>query len=179
MLKFAVGCMLSVVLTTALNAADPLKLDAKNSKIEFVGKKADGQHVGGFKTFKVDSTANPASLSAGVLTIEIDTASIWSDDDRLTNHLKNPDFFDVRKHPKIKFVSSKIEQESPTKATITGDLTMLGKTESVTLPAELKTDGKSLQLVTSFKIDRTKWGMNYGVGKVNNEVDVTATLALK
>lgn len=170
--------LMSVLAIGTLQAAEPLKLDAEHSKIDFVGKKSDGQHAGGFKKFTVEATADHEDSSKSTLSIEIDTTSLWSDADNLTNHLKNPDFFDVRKHPKITFVATKIVKESDTKGTITGDLTMLGETVSVTVPAEVKMSDKSIELTTSFKIDRTKWGMTYGAGKVDNEVDVTATLVM-
>lgn len=177
MLRVAFGiAILSVLAVGAAQAAEPLTLDAKNSKIEFVGKKADGQHLGGFKKFTVDATADHEDPSKGTLKIEIDATSLWSDAGNLTNHLKNPDFFDVRKYPKITFVATKITKEGEKKGTITGDLTMLDKTVSITVPAEATTTEKTIELTTSFELDRTKWGMTYGEGKVNNEVDVTAKL---
>lgn len=177
MSRVALGTALMMFLAVGvLQAAEPLKLDAKNSKIEFVGKKADGSHAGGFKKFTVDATADAEDPTKGTMKIVIDATSLWSDADNLTNHLKNPDFFDVRKHPQITFVATKMTQESETKGTITGDLTMLGKTVTITIPAEAKSTEKGTEIATSFKLDRTKWGMNYGEGKIDMEVDVTATL---
>ena len=168
--------LMSFLAIGSLQAAEPLKLDAKNSKIEFVGKKADGEHKGGFKKFDVEATADAEDPAKGTLKIVIDATSLWSDADNLTNHLKNPDFFDVRKHPQITFVATKMAQESETKGTITGDLTMLGKTVTITVPAEAKQTENTTEVTTSFKLDRTKWGMNYGEGKIDKEVDVTAKL---
>lgn len=180
MLRVAFGIVLTSLLACgAVRAAEPLKLDAEKSKIEFVGKKSDGQHVGGFKQFAVKAIADFEDPSKGSLAIDIDATSLWSDSDKLTNHLKNPDFFDVRKYPNIKFVSKKIVKESETKGTITGDLTMLGQTVSIDVPVEAKKSDATVELIASFKIDRTKWGMTYGEGKVDNEVDVTATLVLQ
>jgi polyisoprenoid-binding protein YceI len=34
-------------------------------------------------------------------------------------------------------------------------------------------------LTAEFKLDRTKFGMEYGKGKINDEVEVTASLAFK
>ncbi|HEV7280941.1 MAG TPA: YceI family protein [Pirellulaceae bacterium] len=177
MSRVALGTALMMfVAVGSLQAAEPLKLDTKNSTIEFVGKKSDGEHKGGFKKFEAEATTDAENPTKGTLKIVIDATSLWSDADNLTNHLKNPDFFDVRKHPKITFVATKMAQESETKGSITGDLTMLGKTVTITVPAEAKTTADSTEVTTSFKLDRTKWGMNYGEGKVDKEVDVTAKL---
>ena len=95
--------------------------------------------------------------------------------EKLTAHLKNPDFFDVKKYPTIKFESTKIEV-AERKATITGKMTMLDKTVEVVIPTENELSDTSLKVVAEFKIDRTKWGMNYGKGKIDDEVAMTVTL---
>lgn len=164
-----------------MQGAETLKLDAEKSKIEFLGKKTDGQHVGGFKKFQADAAADFEQPAGSKLEIVIDTPSIWSDNEKLTNHLKNPDFFDVRKHPKVTFKATKIAVGAETAAgaetaTISGDLTMLGKTVPVTIPAKVNVTAEQVQINTTFKLDRTKWGMNYGVGNIENDVEVKATL---
>ena len=109
------------------------------------------------------------------MTIEIKTDSLWSDDEKLTGHLKNPDFFDVKKYPTIKFESTKIEV-SDDKSTIIGKLTILDKTVEVKIPTTNEIDDKSLTVKADFKIDRTKWGMNYGKGKIEDDVELKITL---
>jgi len=159
-------------------AAQPLKLDQDKSKIEFVGKKTDGQHAGGFKKFEVDATADFENPENGTLLITIEASSLWSDDDKLTDHLKNPDFFDVRKHPKIVFKASSIKADEE-EATLTGKMTMLGKEVEITAPCKVEVSDEALTVHAEFKIDRTKWGMNYGAGKIENEVPITAHLVFK
>lgn len=175
MIRFALA-MVVAVSAFQVQAAENLALDADKSKIEFVGKKTDGKHVGGFKSFKAKAVADFEQPAASKLEIVIDTPSIWSDNDKLTNHLKNPDFFDVRKHPKITFKATKITPGEDDQATISGDLTMLGKTVPVTVPANVVVTDEQVTLSTAFKLDRTKWGMNYGTGNIENDVAVKATL---
>ncbi|TVP97492.1 MAG: YceI family protein [Planctomycetaceae bacterium] len=170
--------VIALLLSSPLAANEALTLDPEKSKIDFVGRKTDGKHVGGFKSFKVKSVANFDDPSASTLEIEIDTNSLWSDNDKLTNHLKNPDFFDVRKFPKLTFKATKIAAEDESDVKITGDMTMLGKTVAVTVPCEVESIDDKVHLVAKFKIDRTKWGMNYGVGNIENDVEITATLVL-
>ncbi len=152
-----------------------LKVDKEKSKIDFVGKKPDGKHAGGFKDFTSEAKVNMESPDKSSLTIEIKTDSLWSDDEKLTGHLKNPDFFDVKKYPTIKFESTKIEV-SDDKATIIGKLTMLDKTVEVKIPTTTELNDKSLTLKADFKIDRTKWGMNYGKGKIEDDVELKIML---
>ena len=58
----------------------------------------------------------------------IDTAIAARD-----NHLKNADFFEVSKYPELTFKSTKVAK-SKDGYVVTGDLTMKGKTRSVSIP---------------------------------------------
>lgn len=150
-----------------------LKADKEKSKINFVGKKPNGKHEGGFKDFKSEAKVDMQSPDKSSLTIEIMTESLFSDNEMLTGHLKNPDFFDVKKYPSIKFESTKVEVSENT-ATITGKLTMLDKTVEVKIPTKSEVDDKMLKLTGDFKIDRTKWGMNFK--GPDNEVELKVEL---
>lgn len=161
-------------------SAEELKLDAEKSKVNFVGSKPDGKHEGGFKKFTCKANADFENPENGSLTIVIDTASLWSDNDKLTNHLKNPDFFDVRKYKTIKFETTKIiHDESSQSAKMVGKMTMLDKTVEVEVPVKFTMEGNDLTLNADFKIDRTKWGMNYGQGKIDNDVKINTVLVFK
>ncbi len=161
------------------NAADPLKPDLEKSKISFLGKKPDGEHKGGFKKFTIDATADHEDPTKSSLKIEIDVESLWADDPKLEGHLKNPDFFDVKKYPKAVFESTKIEKVSDTESKIHGKLTMLGKTVEIVAPVKVDVTEEQITASTKFKIDRTKWGMEYGKGKINDEVEITSDLVFK
>lgn len=159
--------------------AEELKLDTEKSKIEFVGTKPDGKHDGGFKKFTAVAEKDAETPSDSSMAIKIDATSLWADDDRLTAHLKSPDFFDVRKHPEITFESTKVIHGEQGAATIIGKLKMLGKEVEVKIPVKSKSTDEAIVMLTAFTIDRTKWGMTYGQGKVDNEVKISADLHFK
>ena len=176
-------CLALIAFVAApLSAAETYKIVGEKSKVDFVGKKPDGEHKGGFKKVAGEAQVDHESPEKGSIKMEIDTTSIWSDNNMLTEHLKNADFFNIRKFPKITFESTKVEISGEGEGTITGKLTMLDKTVETKVPvkASLNDDG-GIQLVATFKIDRSKWGMVYGVenGKINKEVELTATILLK
>lgn len=147
-------------------AKEGVKLSPQNTKIEWVGTKPGGQHVGSFGQF-----SGSFDVASGKLTVEIQTPSLTSDNNNLTNHLKSPDFFNVRKYPKATFTATRLEAKGDGEWThaVTGDLTLLGKKKTISFPA--KVEGKSL--TSKFTIDRTHFGMNYGQGKVDNAVTIT------
>lgn len=174
------GCIgFIAVCCSSSQAYETLKLDSKASKITFVGTKPDGKHDGGFKTFEATANADVNQPENSKLEITIDTTSLWSDDPKLTNHLKNPDFFDVRKYPKITFVSSSItEGDEPDTVVITGKMKMLDKEVEVKIPADVEVTDSAIKLIANFKIDRTKWGMTYGEGRVDKDVSIKAELVM-
>ncbi len=178
--RFAIATLAVVLFSPIVAmAADPLTLIEDKSKISFLGKKPDGEHKGGFKKFKVDALADHEDMTKSSIKIEIETESLWADDEKLAGHLKNADFFDVKKYPKATFVSTKIEKVSDTEAKIHGKLTMLNKTEELVVPIKVDANDERIMLNGAFKLDRTKWGMNYGKGKINDEVEMTVELAFK
>lgn len=177
-LQWITGCASLIILGLPFNAstaADGLTPNMEKSKIEFVGHKPDGSHKGGFKKFELVAKADFNDPSKSSLNIVIDTESLWSDDDKLTEHLRSEDFFNVKKYPKVTFESSKIVHSNEQgKAKIVGKFTMLGKTEEVEVPVDVEVTDENMKVVAKFKIDRTKWGMVYGKGKINDEVDIVA-----
>jgi polyisoprenoid-binding protein YceI len=120
-----------------------------------------------------------ADLAGAKITIEITTASIYTDTGKLTNHLKSGDFFDVNKHPKATFKSTAIKAAKGANGTtheITGDLTMHGVTKSVTFPVKTTADDKTVTIDGTLTVKKEDFGMVYGKGMINNDVPVTFTV---
>ena len=120
--------------------------------------------------------ANPADSSVEVA---IDAASIFMGTKPWDDHLKNADFLNVEKFPKITFKSTKIDVTGEKTANITGDLTILGVTKPVVLAATLNNAGKhpmngkdhaGFSATTTIK--RSEFGMNYGLPNVGDDVSV-------
>ncbi len=162
-------------------SAESYKLDAKAAKITFVGTKVNGKHSGGFKKLDGKATVDGDDVTTLKIDLEIDTASLYSDNPALTGHLNGPDFFSVKEFPKATFKVTKVEKTAPGKDdkdtvgkdsyTLTGDLTMLGKTKPVTMPSKVKLDGGQLVVTSDFKIKRSEWGMTHKVGKKTGEIE--------
>ena len=177
------ACLLAglVALPGTVSASESMTLIESESSIKFLGTKPDGkEQPGGFKNFKVNVNFDSKNRAASTISIEIDAKSIFTKDEKLTNHLKSPDFFDVRKFPKITFKSMRIAfGDVPGKGTITGQWNMLGKVVEIDVPTQVQSTEKGLNMIASFKIDRTKWGMNYGKGKIHDAVKVDVKFVLK
>jgi polyisoprenoid-binding protein YceI len=87
------------------------------------------------------------------------------DHDKLTNHLKSPDFFDVEKYPTGTFVITKVTPKNgPNGANmlVTGNLTVKGKTNPISFPAKINVNGNQLTADANFIMDRSKYDIRYG-----------------
>ncbi len=161
------GCMAMIAVSSA--QAEKFTLTPKNTKVEFVGTKTNGKHEGGFQKCMGSCTCAANDPTMLQIMVEIDCNSMYTDNRKLTAHLKSPDFFDVRSNPKAKFVTKKVEKTDKG-LKIKGELTMCGKTALVEFPAKVSMDGNKMTLTSEFKIDRTKWGMTYGKGMIDDMV---------
>lgn len=149
-------------------------LTPQNTSIEFVcahvGPKPDPRK-GSFTKFNGKAELDAALQELKSLTIDIDTNSLATEFDKLTTHLKSPDFFDVRKYPAAKFESTKIE-----KGQLVGKLTLHGVTKEIAIPATVKVVGGALVLTSEFTLDRAEFGMNFDPTKVENKVALKVTI---
>lgn len=156
--------------------ADDIKLTGENTKITWVGTKPGGKHEGGFKTLTGTATVSGDALTK--VAVEIETDSIFSDDPRLTGHLKSPDFFGVKNNPKAKFESTKVEKTDKG-YTLTGNLTINGKTKEVAIPAQISHAGGTLKINGAVTIDKRDFGMTYGAGKMDDAVAIKVAVEAK
>jgi polyisoprenoid-binding protein YceI len=182
----AAAVLLSSV-ATFCHAADAVPIQAgaatltpQNSKIQFVcahvGPRPDPRK-GGFGKFSGKAQIDAAAKTIKSLEVEIETASLFTEFDMLTNHLKSPDFFEVRRHPTASFVSTKIEPGTLTK--ITGKLTLHGVTKEISFPVTYEVTDSGLTLKSEFTLDRSEFGMNFDPKKVENKVSLTVVVGEK
>lgn len=149
------------------------------SKIEWVGSKVTGKHEGGFKEFKGTVQVDPSAPEKGRVDVEIDTTSLYTDNDKLVGHLKTPDFFDTANHPKATFTTTDVKKGAD-KWTITGNLTLRGITKSVTFPAKVNVSDAGVDVDADFAINRKDFDMKYA-GKADDLIrdDVAIKLTIR
>ncbi len=158
------------VAVSAVAAAAPagaLVFSDANSKVEFVGSKkigTDPPHPGGFKAFTGHAVLVEGKPELKSLTVDIDTTSLFSDNEKLTEHLKNKDFFEVATYPTSKFVTTEIKTGGEKGAThsLVGNLTLHGVTKSIAIPATVKVEGNTLTLKSEFALNKNDFGMTFG-----------------
>ncbi len=110
------------------------------------------------------------AAKTGSVDISFDVASVNTGTAAFDKHLLSADIFDAAKHPKARFVSTQFRFNGDKVSAVEGNLTLLGKTQSVTLKANQFNCFESPMLKREVcggdfeaTIDRTAFGVNYGV----------------
>lgn len=149
-------------------------VDETKSSITWIGASPETQNTGTFSPRGKNLRFQGGKMIDGSFDIPINSLNVTNLPPDLkpvlTTHLLSPDFFNVATHPLATFKIRKTEVYANTtkpgeienaNILITGDLSMIGVTKSVTFPARIEVRGNSLQAEAKLEIDRTKWGMNY------------------
>ena len=180
---FAVAVLLTIA---TISSAQTKKINAAKSSIAWVGKKVTGSHEGTI-SFKEGNLIFKGKKVAGGNFI-VDMNSITATDlkagqgkENLEGHLKADDFFGTATFPTATLVFKSIGDKGNGTYSVTADLTIKNVTESVKFDLEVAKNTAK----TSFKVDRTKFGIKYGSGSffdslgdkaINDEFDLTISL---
>jgi len=140
-------------------------VDGAHSSASFKVKHLMSKTTGNFKdfsgTFSFDEK-NPKAFQ-GSFTVKADT--IFTNEAKRDEHLKNADFFNVAKHPALSFVAKELKAAGKNKYKMSGDFTMLGVTKAVSFDMEYLGAGKDpwgnekVGFSASGKINRKDYGM--------------------
>ena len=121
-------------LGTTISAQTTWTADKAHSQVSFgVTHLGISEVEGLFNEFDATIEASEEDFSDAKYKVEINVPSINTGIEMRDNHLRNADFFDAEKYPKMTFVSTSSEKVGEGKYKVTGDLTFHGVTKPVTL----------------------------------------------
>ena len=147
---------------------DHFQVDTKKSSIHWIGEKVTGTHEGTISILSGVISLEHGKLVAASFTINmksITNTDIESEEysQKLVNHLKAEDFFDVANHPTAEF---KMIKASPTEGgfEVLGSITIKGETHPATFLVAIQQRGNTLIASGKMSFDRTKYGITYGSG---------------
>ncbi len=138
------------------------EIKVETSKVVWKGYKVTGSHEGTITIKSGHLNFNEDRLTGGAFVI--DMLSITNTDlegeykGKLEGHLKSDDFFGVEKYPIASLIFTKVKPTGKNAYLVTGDLTIKGKTETVSF--NLSVYGSKAN--ASLKIDRSKFDVRYG-----------------
>ncbi len=162
---------------TSAAKAVPTKVATKSynvvpgSMVKWSGSKIAATHTGTLSVTSGNIDVSNGKVTGGKFMIDMSSLSVTDLEagkgkEKLEGHLKSKDFFDVGSNP-----TSIFEITSITAGNVTGNLTMMGMTKSVTFPADVQVTDNGVSVATSdFTINRTDWGLKYGSASFFNDL---------
>jgi polyisoprenoid-binding protein YceI len=168
-------------------------LDAGHTLVDWeVSHFGFNNYIGLFGNITGTMTMDPANIEAASFAINVPVAEVTVASAGLKDHLLRagkdggaPDFFGPAPGM-ASFKSTKVVKTGATTADVTGTLTMNGKSAPVTLATEFIGAGNNpfnKKATVGFHartvIDRTQWGINYGVPFVGKDVTLTISAAFE
>lgn len=162
----------AVVLVATAAHAQPVtyNLDPTHTFVTFeIGHFGTSTNRGRFDK-KSGSVELDRAGKSGKVDLTIEMASINTGTGPFDGHLKSKDIFNVAEFPTARFVSDKFSFNGDKVTEVAGQLTLLGKTQPVTLTASNFNCYQSPMLKKevcggdfSAKIKRSQWGVDYGL----------------
>ena len=149
-------------------AATTWNIDTAHSAIHFsVRHMVVSKTRGRFTKWGGQISFDPANPAASTVAVNIDPASVNTEEAQRDAHLRSPDFFDVEKYPQATFKSTKVREAGEGKYLVTGDLTIHGVTRSVVLETVFEGSakdpwgGERAGFAASATLDRREFGLGW------------------
>ncbi len=134
---------------------------------------------GTFGGFEGAISFDPQNIDKSNFDVTINASTANTDNSLRDEHLRGENYFDVKNNPRIRLHSTRVALASKTGTYFfTGDLTIKGKTQSITFPftAAPTTDGFIFK--GSFKINRKDFGVG-STSTIADELEVNLSVIVK
>ena len=146
------------------------QFDPYHTQVEFAAKHLGMMTVRGtFLDLTATGYIDPNHPETSSVDITIQTASIRTHNPQRDNDLRSSNFLEIDKYPTITFKSTKIEPAGQDRYTMTGDLTIKGTTQPVTLAVAKYGEfndpnmGHRIAYSAEGKINRKDFGMTFNM----------------
>lgn len=176
----ALSMLLIPMSSMAADFVETYDIDTSHTSIVFKINHLGFSHTFGmFPGVKGTLKFDEKDVNANAIEVTVDANSINTMNEDRDDHLRNEDFFNTEKYGEISFKSTAWKEAGEGKYEVTGDLTLLGTTKSVTFVADHLGAGKGMKgefrrgFETTFTIKRSDFGMEKMVGPIGDEVELT------
>jgi polyisoprenoid-binding protein YceI len=174
------GASANRVPVSPAQVAGQYALDKDKSKMEFCVTHFPFSEVRGtFADFEGGFVIPPTALERSHVKVVLESGSVDTRSTMVDKMVTGEDFFDVQRHPEIRFVSTGIQLTGDGKAILTGKLTLLGVTRLVSFDVNYafdKFDPTTLERGMTFyakgEVSRSEFGMETLPGVVSDKVRI-------
>lgn len=161
-------------------------IDPSHSRIGFVARHAMVTKVrGSFNEFDGNGYFDADDPDNTSFELTVEAASIDTRSEDRDAHLKSNDFLAMDQYPQIAFRSTKVTKTGPTEYQVTGDLTIRGVTNPVTIDFEFTGaavdpfGNQRIGFEGGTTINRKDWGVNWNAALEAGGVLVSEKVTLE
>ncbi|MBD1393939.1 YceI family protein [Mucilaginibacter glaciei] len=165
-------CIALLILTAGNAAFAQLKNNVTRSNIRFEIKNLGIKTGGVIEKMEAEIKFDPANLAASKIEAVADATTINTDNNMRDRHIKDEDYFDVVKYPKITMSSVSFTQKGGNNYVGKFNITIKDKTKLVDLPFTYTVAAGAAQFKGSFKINRRDFGVGGGTFTLSNETTI-------
>ena len=165
-MKLISGTALAAMLgAAALAIAAPVKVDPARSSVSATFKQMNVPVEAKFQKFTAQVDYDAAKPDAAKASVDIDTASLDLGDPDMNKEVAKKEWFNAAQFPKASFVSSAIKGAGPGKLSVSGKLTIKGKSTDVSFPLTVKTEAGKQVFEGALPIKRLSYNIGEGEWK--------------
>jgi polyisoprenoid-binding protein YceI len=173
---------------TATTSGDALKVDNTASKIEWVATKVSTYHTGTINIKSGELNVKDSAITGGSFVLDMSSIVVSGPEgsdpkknEKLLEHLKSPDFFNVNANPEATFAITAVtpftgtasDTADPRQASISkykvadpthnvsGNLIIKGVSKNITFPAKITIANNTVDAIAKFNINRKDWDIVY------------------
>jgi polyisoprenoid-binding protein YceI len=154
------------LLAVALAAsAVPLKADLAHSSVAAVFKQMNVPVEAKFRKFSANVDYDAAKPENSKAAVDIDTASLDLGEAEMNKEVAKKEWFNAAQFPKASFVSSSIKPAGAGKLSVTGKLSIKGKSTDVSFPLSVRAEGGKQVFEGALPIKRLAFNIGDGEWK--------------
>jgi polyisoprenoid-binding protein YceI len=147
---------------------------AAGSKVTATMKQEGVEVESPFTKFSGRIAYDPAKVASSTAVIEVETGSFDFGDEAYNAEVRKKSWFDSATYPKAKFQSTSIQPAAAGSFQATGQLTVKGRAQTITVPVKVSNSPAGMVFDGSFAMSRKAFGIGDPVwdGTVDDKVVV-------
>ncbi|WP_321854943.1 YceI family protein [Paraburkholderia tropica] len=146
------------------------QIDADRSTLVAISRQMNVPVEGRFMKFDAQIAFDPAKPAGGTARITVDTGSYDLGSPTYNDSVRGPEWFDAKAYPQATFVATSITSTGPSQYSVSGNLTIKGRTQPVTAPVVLTQQGGTQTFDGTLPIHRLAFGIGTGQWKDTSTV---------
>ncbi len=168
--QWGAACVAVLLAAICVQTSALAQIDADKSTLVAISRQMNVRVEGRFMKFDAQIAFDPAKPSGGTARIMVDTGSYDLGSPTYNDSVRGPEWFDAKTYPQATFVSTAIVSTGPSQYSVTGNLTIKGRTQPVTVPVVLTQQGGTQTYDGTLPIHRLAFAIGTGEWKDTSTV---------